>query len=213
MANIFKVAKEKNTGKATKAAKEEVLINEPSFHLSLTRLAELKVQQDALATESSILAAQVRERSITEFANLYNENGKYPGSFTIRATGMKKLPSASLMFLPTDKYIKIDEDRYNELSNEFGEEMVTEKTTYIMDGALIEKYGEVISDLITKCKAISDEDKGKLISAVTSYEVAKGTISELKNAKFAKYRVAHMLEEIKPVYQMKNVKVDEEETI
>lgn len=213
MANLFKVAKEKNTGKPSKAAKEEVLIVEPAFHLTLTRLAELKIQKDALDAESSILAAQVRERSISEFTKLYEGNGKYPGSFMIRATGMKKLPSASLMFLPTDKYIKIDEDRYNELSAEFGEEMVTEKTTYIMDTELIEKYGEVISDLITKCKAISDDDKKKLIAAVTSYEVAKGTISELKNEKFATYGIAHMLEEIKPVYQMKNVKVDEEEAI
>lgn len=211
MANLFKVAKEKNVGKATKAEKEEVLINEPGFHLSLTRLAELKVQQDALAAESSILAAQVRERSISEFAKLYDANGKYPGSFMIRATGMKKLPSASLMFLPTDKYIKIDEDRYNELAKEFGDDMVTEKTTYIMDTELIEKHGEIISDLISKCKAISDDDKAKLIKAVTSYEVAKGTISELKNEKFAKYGVENMLTEIKPVYQMKNVKVDEEE--
>ena len=210
MANLFAKAKEKNVGKATKAAKEEVLINEPQFHLTLTRLAELKVQQDALDAESSILAAQVKERSITEFAKLYNENGKYPGSFMIRASGMKKVATASLMFLPTDKYIKIDEDRYNELAKEFGPEMVTEKTTYIMDSELIEKHGEVLSDLINKCKSFSEDDKAKLIKAVTSYEVAKGTISELKNAKFAKYGVETMLTEIKPVYQMKNIKVDEE---
>ena len=211
MANLFKVAKEKGaTTASAKSNKEEVLINDPSFHLTLTRLAELKVQQDSLDAESSILAAQVKERSISEFSKLYEENGKYPGSFIIRATGMKKFPSASLMFLPTDKYIKIDEDRYNELSREFGPEMVSEKTTYIMDSELIEKHGETISELIAKCKSISDDDKKKLIRAVTSYEVAKGTISELKNAKFAKYGVETMLTEIKPVYQMKNVKVDEE---
>jgi hypothetical protein len=208
--NLFAKAKVKNVAKAPKAAKEEVVIVEPAFHLTLTRLAELKIQQDALEAESSILAAQVKERSIAEFAKLYDENGKYPGSFVIRASGMKKMPSASLMFLPTDKYIKIDEDRYNELAAEFGPEMVTEKTTYIMDSELIEKHGEVLSDLINKCKAFTEADKAKLIKAVTTYEVAKGTISELKNEKFAKYGIENMLSEIKPVYQMKNVKVDEE---
>lgn len=210
MANLFAKAKEKNAGKATKKEKNEVVIVEPQFHLTLSRLAELKVQQDQLEAESSTLAAMVKERSISEFAKLYDADGKYPGSFIIRASGVKKMPSASLMFLPTDKYIKIDEDRYNELAKEFGKEMVTEKTTYIMDTELIEKHGEVLSELINKCKAFSEDDKAKLIKAVVSYEVAKGTISELKNAKFAKYGVETMLTEIKPVYQMKNVKVDEE---
>lgn len=211
MANLFAKAKDKGETKASaKSSKEEVTINDPKFHLTLTRLAEINRQKDELDAESSILAAEVKERSISEFAKLYESNKKYPGSFIIKAIGMKKAPSASLMFLPTDKYIKIDEARYNELEKEFGPEMVTQKTTYIMDSELIEKHGEALSELINKCKSFSEDDRNKLIKAVTSYEVAKGTISELKNTKFDGHSVSEMLTEIKPVYQMKNVKVDEE---
>ena len=75
-----------------------------------------------------------------------------------------------------------------------------------MNTELIEKYGETISNLIEKCKAIPEADKAKLIGAITTYEIKKGTISELD-----KYdaTIPEMLEDIKPVYQLKNVKIED----
>lgn len=207
--NLFKAAKEKGATASPKVQKQEIVIKDAKFHLNLSRLVEVNRQIDELSAESTILSAEVKERSIQEFINLYNNEGKYPGSFLIKAEGMKKTPVASLMFIPTDKYIKIGEDRYNELTEEFGEHIVTEKTTYTMNADLIEKYGEIISDLIGNCKKIDEEDKKKLISAVTSYEVTKGTISELTDEKYKKFTVEHMLTEIKPVYQVKNLKLEE----
>lgn len=206
MANLFKVAKEKGATASPSPQKTEVEIVDAKVHLNLTRLAEVNKQIDELSAESSILAAEVKERSIKEFAKLYESTGKYPGSFIIRASGMKKLPSASLMFIPTDKYIKIGEERYNELVSTYGEDIATEKTTYTMNSSLIEKYGEILSEAISKIKEIPKDDKAKLISAITSYEVKKGTISELD--KFGG-TIPEMLEEVKPIYQMKNIKIDD----
>lgn len=205
--NLFKAAKEKGATASGAPKKTEVVINDPKFHLNLTRLVEVNRQIDELSAESAVLNGEVKERSISEFAKLYGETGKYPGSFNIVAEGMKKIPSASLMFIPTDKYIKIGEERYKELVETYGEEIATENTTYTMDGKLIEKYGELLSDAISKIKGIPDRDKEKLISAVTSYSIKKGTISDLE--KFGA-TIPEMLEEIKPVYQMKNIKIDEE---
>jgi hypothetical protein len=184
-----------------------VVLNDPKFHLSLTRLAEVNKQVDELNAEAAVLASEVKERSIKEFTRLYDSTGKYPGSFILRGSGLKGQPTASLMFIPTDKYIKIGEDRYNELVESYGEGIATEKTTYTMNTELVEKYGEIISTLIEKCKDIPKDDKEKLISAVTSYEIKKGTISDLPNFPAT---IAEMLEEIKPVYQLKNIKLDEE---
>ena len=206
MANLFKVAKEKGATASPAPQKTEVEVNDPKFHLSLTRLAEVNKQIDELSAESSVLAAEVKERSISEFAKLYESSGKYPGSFIIRGVGMKKLPTASLMFIPTDKYIKIGEDRYNELVDTYGEDIATEKTTYNMNSELVEKYGEILSNAIAKIKEIPESDKAKLISAITSFEVKKGTISELD--KFGG-TIPEMLEEVKPIYQLKNIKVDD----
>jgi hypothetical protein len=204
--NLFKAAKEKGATASGAPQKTEVVITDAKFHLNLTRLAEVNRQIDELSAESSVLNAEVKERSISEFAKLYENSGKYPGSFIIRGEGMKKFPSASLMFIPTDKYIKIGEERFEELRSTYGEDIVEETTAYNMDAKLVEQYGELLSDAISKIKGIPDNDKKKLISAVTSYSVKKGTISDLD--KFGA-TIPEMLEEIKPVYQMKNVKIDE----
>ena len=208
MANLFKAAKEKGATASGAPKKTEVVIKDPKFHLNLTRLAEVNRQIDELSAESAVLNGEVKERSISEFAKLYESSGKYPGSFIIKAEGMKKIPSASLMFIPTDKYIKIGEERFEELRETYGEEIVEETTTYTMDAKLIEQYGELLSDAISKIKAIPESDKKKLISAVTSYSIKKGTISELD--KFGA-TIPEMLEEIKPVYQMKAIRIDDEE--
>jgi len=209
MANLFKKAKEQGATASPKAQKVEIEINEPKFHLMVSRYVELSDQINELSAEASILHAETKERGIAEFTKLYEETGKYPGSFLIKATGMKKSAPASFMMIPTDKYIKIDEDRYNELTAEFGEDVATEETTYQMDSKLVEKYGEIISELITNCKKIKDSDKDKLINAVTSYSVAKGTISDLKNEKFKGNSIEDMLTEIKPVYQLKGFRIED----
>jgi hypothetical protein len=204
MSNLFKAAKEKGATASAAPTKTEVEINDPIFHANLSRLAELNAQIDELMAETKVLTDEVKGRSIDEFRKLYEKNERYPGSFNIKSTGMVGQPEASLMFIPTDKYIKINEERFIELSSTYGPTIVNEKTTYVMDSELVEKYGEPLSNAIAKITEIPDSDKAKLIKALVSFEIAKGTIQELH-----KYRatVGEMLEEIKPVYQMKNVKV------
>ena len=68
---------------------------------------------------------------------------------------------------------------------------------------MIEKYGEILSNLIEGCDEISDEDKGKIIKAVTAFSVAKGTIDVMKNYG----QVSEVMEQVKPVIALKNVEV------
>jgi hypothetical protein len=46
---------------------------------------------------------------------------------------------------------------------------------------MIEKYGEVLSRMIEECAEIAERDREKIIKAVTSYSVAKGTIDNFKS--------------------------------
>jgi hypothetical protein len=204
--NLFKAAKDKGTTAKAKSDKDVVIIKDSEFHKNLARLAIVNKEMDALSAESKLLTGEVKERSITEFAKLYESTGKFPGSFHIKATGAKNINDAAMLFIPTDKYLTIDEERYDELKKTYGEDMVEEKDTYTMDTELIEKYGEIISDLIEKCKKISEEDKANLIAVTTKYTVKKGTISDLK--KFKK-PIEEVLMDAQPVYQMKSVRIED----
>jgi len=95
------------------------------------------------------------------------------------------------------------------LQEEFGDEIVTEETVFTMDSKLIEKYGSVISDLIKNCKKIEVNDKPKLISATVTHTVTKGTLQVADKYVTKKMPLDEVLDNISPVYQMKNLKIDE----
>jgi hypothetical protein len=196
--NLFAAAKTAAPAKSAKAEKEIVTIN--SIASDLERLAQVQEQIDSLSAEAKMLTESVKTESITAFVDLYEKKSKYPGSFNIEAG------RASMLFIPMDKYISLNEERANELKDKYGAEMVEENTTYIMDSALIEQYGEEISNLIMKSKKIAEEDKARLISATTKYAVSKGTISVLSE-KFGDFGIDEIVSDIKPVFSMKNVKI------
>jgi hypothetical protein len=78
--------------------------------------------------------------------------GKNPGSVMLEQ--IVDEGHCSLMFVPTDKYITVTEERAEELRETYGEEIVEEETTFAFDSLMIEKYGEVLSRLIEECDEI-----------------------------------------------------------
>ena len=207
MANLFKAAKENSKPVSAKATKEEIVIKNPAFHRNLARLAELNQQIDDLVSEQKILHAEAKEIGISKFIEMYESSGKFTGSFNIVARGAKNTPDASLMFIPTDSYSSIDKDRFNDLASEYGEEIVQEHDSYVMNTDMVEKYGEIISQLISKSKLIAEEDKHKLISVNTKYTIRKGTISNL--LAFDK-DLKEIIADVRPTFQIKNIKLDNE---
>ena len=68
---------------------------------------------------------------------------------------------------------------------------------------MVEKYGELLSRLIEESDEIDENDKEKIIKAVTKYSVAKGTIDQLKNLG----NVSEIMEAVKPVVMLKTPEV------
>jgi len=203
MANLFKDAKkDQKVTKVSKDSKYRVELKDKEFEKKLTELAKVNEQLDVLSAQSEQLTGEIKPVLQDEFVKLYKSEKKYPGSFNV-VSG-----KASVMFIPTDKYITIDEERSNDLVTQYGEEIVEEKDTYIIDNKMIEKYGEIISKLILSCKQIPAEDKGKIVVAQTKYSVRKGTIQDLLNEKFGKTDLSTLIEDIRPVFQMKSLTVN-----
>lgn len=201
--SLFSKAKKIATTTTSKATdkKASILVNDPSFFTKVQMLETLQENMKRDKAKSDMLSDEIKEISKDEWTKFYEAKGSNPGSVLIEAQDGDD--TASVLFIPTDKYISITPARANELVDKYGEEIVEEKTTFSFDALMVEKYGEVISNLIESCGQIAESDKDRIIKAVTTYSVAKGTIDRMRN--FG--QVSEIMEEVKPVCQLKNVEI------
>ena len=203
MPNLFtKAKKAAPTKAAAKDTKKVIKITDPSFFGKVEKLQQLQDRMKADKAKADMFADEIKDLGKEEWAKLYEETGKNPETVMLEQEN-ENGDNSHVMFMVTDKYITINEDRATELQEAYGEDIVEEKTTFAFDNDMIEKYGEVLSRLIEESAEISERDKEKIIKAVTTYTVAKGTIDN-----FAKLgNVSEMIDATKPVVALKNVEV------
>jgi hypothetical protein len=200
--SLFEKAKKAAPVKTTKKDdKVRISIEDPTFFEKIEKLESLQDQLKSTKAKADMISDELRDLGKSEWANHYDKTGKNPGSVLL--VQEKGDDTASLLFTPSDKYITITEARAEELRDVYGDEIVTEETTFGFDSAMIEKYGEILSRLIEESDEISDSDKEKIITAKTTYSVAKGTIDNL--SKFGEVSV--VMEDVKPVVALKNVEI------
>ena len=200
--SLFTKAK-KAAPKTTKAKDEKVriTIEDASFFDKIEKLEGLNDQMKSAKAKADMISSEIKELGKSEWAKLYSDNGKNPGSVMLE--NIKGEDVAQVMFVPTDRYITINEDRADELREAYGDEIVEEDTKFSFDSKMIEKYGEVLSELIMNSDDIAESDKEKIIKATTKFSVAKGTIDN-----FTDYGdVEEIMETVRPVVALKNVEV------
>ena len=193
--NLFIKSKEKAV--TTTVEKHEIVNIDKSFEPNISRMIEIDTELAALEAEKAALDIEVRDKAKEEMIKLYDKKGSFPGTLKVVA-GLE-----SFLFITADKYIKIDEDGANVLSKKYGDSIVTESSLFTLNPAMVEKYAQVLSDMILSSKKISAEDKEKLIECKTSWTVTKGTISNLRNAIFAKFNLSNIIEDIRPIFSVK----------
>ena len=201
--SLFSKAKAtaKTTTPKAKDSKASCIVNDPDFFNKVQMLEILQENMKRDKAKADMLADEIKEVSKDEWVSLYEKTGVNPGSILIEAE--QDGDTASVMFVPSDKYISIGGDRAEELVEKYGEGIVEEKTTFSFDNFMIEKYGDILSRMIEESTEIADSDKDKIIKAVTTFSVAKGTIDKMRQ--FGK--VAEVMEEVKPVVALKNVEI------
>jgi hypothetical protein len=203
MANLFAKAKKSAPAKTSKAKEQKVrlTVEDANFFSNVQKLEELQDQMKTAKAKADMISDEIRDVAKDAWLNQYQTTGKNPESVMICQENGEDV--AQLMFVPTDKYITITQERAEELQETYGEEIVEEETTFSFDATMIEKYGEILSRLIEESEEIAEKDKEKIIKATTKYSVAKGTID-----KFAAYGdVNEVMEAVKPVVALKNVEI------
>ena len=200
--NLFSSAK--SAAPKTAAKKDEkvrVDLNDPDF---FTKVYKLEILQDRMKSDKAqadMLADEIKDLSKEEWVRIYEKTGKNPGSIFVESIVNEQV--AQVMFVPSDKYITVNADKAEVLIEKYGQDIIEEKTTFSFDNDMIEKYGEILSNLIMSSDGISDSDKEKIIKASTSYSISKGTIDKMKFYG----PIGEIMEEVKPVVSLKNVEV------
>lgn len=199
--NLFKSAKDKAAKSVDKKNdKLHIHVKGEEFDQNLIKIAQLQEQIDMLEAQLAISQGIVKDAGINAFVENYTKTGGYPGSFVLSSDS-----EASVMFIPMDKYFKCDENRFNDLKDSYGDDVVTEKTEFVLNPTLLDKYGEVLSNLIENSDEISDDDKAELIQAKVTYSVSKGAIE--KAFTWGKGKVADFVRDIQPIFSMKGAKL------
>ena len=171
------------------------------FFDKVMKLEQLQDNMKRDKAAADMLADEIKQESKDKWVEMYDKSGRNPGSIMVEAK--KGLDTAQVMFVPSDKYISVNANTAESLSKKYGEEIIEEKTTFSFDNDMIDQYGEVISRLIEESDEISEEDKGRIIKAVATYSITKGTIDVMKTYG----PVSQIMEEVKPVIALKNVEV------
>lgn len=201
--NLFAKAK-KSAPVQTKSAKDKKIrltVSDPNFFSKVEKLEQLNDTLKSAKAQADMISDELKDIAKAEWCEYYQKTGKNPESVMIVQEVGDDV--SQIMLVPSDKYITVTEARAEELRETYGEEIITEETTFGFDPTMIEKYGEILSRLIEECDEISEKDKEKIITAKTTYSVAKGTIDKLNQYG----DVTEVMEAVKPVVALKNVEV------
>lgn len=200
--SLFTKAKKAAPAKKTKVdSKPRVDVNSPDFFEKIQTLQELNDRMKSDKAKADMISDEIRDVCKDSWVKLYEEKGVNPESIMVESKVGKDV--SQVMFIPQDKYITIDETRAEFLREEYGDSIVEEATTFAFDNTMVEKYGELLSRLIEESDEIDENDKEKIIKAVTKFSVAKGTIDQLKNLG----DVSDVMEAVKPVVMLKTPEV------
>ena len=199
--NIFGKAKAK-APVTKKDDKIVVRVDGKEFAEKLAKFATLKSEIEQLETELAMSQEFVKTACISEFSKLYSEKKVNVGSFNVEAED-----GSTVMFLPTKKYIKIDEAQANVLKETYGEGIVEETTTYAFNTDVLTRNMDVISKMIEDSTEISDKDKENLIEAKTAIAVEKDALDKVYTfAKESGNEVSDVITDLQPVFMMKNAR-------
>jgi hypothetical protein len=187
--------KAKNSSEKKKAEKHEI-VSLPSLEKDLLRLAKLNADIADLEAERVVVDGTVREAGKEAMVDFYKTKKRFSGSLKVIAGKM------SFLFITSDRYKKIEEDRFKELQKQYGKKLVEESTTYSFNTEILEKHMDHISKLLMGSKILSEHEKENLLTASTSYTVKKGTINELVT--YGK-DIEEMIADIQPVFSIKAV--------
>lgn len=210
--------KTKSTPKKASTTKEKVQVTPffetpeetKEFNEKLDKFITLKNKITELTAEYKSVESDIKEIGTEELVKMLG-NGQKKESFHITS-----VIGGTVMVIPQDKYLSIDDERANYLNETYGtydedenliDGIVEETSEFKFNMTVLERNQDVIEKFFEECADITDDDKENLIECITKYTIKKGTIDQLyKISKEKGVDVETLYEEIRPILQLKGGK-------
>lgn len=172
----------------------------PGISKKLQDLTQIREQLADMEANGKMIEGVIKEIGREKFAELYSKEKSNPGSFILKGE-----QGGAMMCIVMDKYLTIDGSRAQQLQTNFGNDSVTSKVEYKFNPELLEKYEQVLSDLIMGSDKIAEADKADLIVAEQKWSVTKGMINRVVQVAGTDPKMIQaVLSAVQPVVQLKN---------
>jgi len=133
MANLFAKAKSTAATKTTdkKDSKVRINVDDVTFFEKIQTLESLQDRMKSDKAKADMISDEIKDLGKEKWSEMYQKTGRNPGSVMLesRVSG----DTAQVMFVPSDKYISLTGEKAEALREEFGEEIVEEKTTFAFE--------------------------------------------------------------------------------
>lgn len=174
---------------------------DPLFFSRVSQIHKLNLEIKERENIVSTLTDQVKEVAKGEWCRMYEDSGINPGS--VKVYSQKDGEVSSVLFVPSDRYISLNETTKSSLTKDFGEEVVQESREWSISSGMVEKYLPILKEMIKNSSEILEEDKSKIFTESVKYSVKPGTIDNLSNLG----QVEQVFERVRPVVSLKNIQV------
>jgi len=169
----FKLAKitEKTTPKG-KVKRQGVVIE--GIESDISRYDELKAIMKNAKAESDLIGGRIKEVGFQKWLELYEQNRTNPNSIDL-IDG-----DENIMLQVKDSYKKVEPEKRAILQENYPDLLET-TIVYTIDTTLLDKYGEVLTNLINNSKDIEEKDKDKLVKGESTTTIKSGSVDKLLN--------------------------------
>ena len=184
-----------------KEAKNGEIVN-AEVTKAITKAKEAKTMIESgtamLAEASEVIKTKGKELFVKQVDN----TKRVPESFI-----MSNKAGDSGLFVVTKgfKTANLDEERVEHITSTYGDEAIKTDNKFVINPALVEKYGQTLCDLILASKKIDDEDKAELIKLEQTVKVdGEFVIDNLYDlAVKTKQTVEAVINDLEPTTQLK----------
>ena len=188
------------TSKEKKDTKPVAIVKGQDFAEKLKRFNTLKLEIKNKTAEQKSFEGDIKSTALDEYIKMYTSMKRNPETIKLESENGDKI-----MFIAAKKYSgSVDDERAEELREQYGEDFVEEKSELIMNNNLLNKYSEKLEELIMSADFMTDEEKEELFIEKVTYSIKQSAIDEAFTS--GNGNVEDLINDINPVFMLKETK-------